>query len=314
MKISRLQYYKIPIIIKTADTISPPMKLIKAIRKEDDFLADLDFQLQDQENFYMWWLGQSGFLLQWRGQRVLMDPYLSDSLTIKYAGTSKPHIRMCEKVVDPAKLTGITLVTSSHNHTDHLDGETLIPLLAINPEIQMVIPEANRVFVTDRIKKNLYYPIGLSEGRSVTIGHFTLHGIPAAHNEIERDEYGNDRFMGYVISFGKWSIYHSGDTLLYEGMADSIKPYNVDLAIIPINGNDPSRGVAGNLSASEAVQLAGDIGAKWLIPCHYDMFTFNTVDVNEFARIAGNRAQPHCILDIGGKICSRELEPVLFQE
>ena len=301
-------------MINTTEIISPPKPLVKAIRKNDDFLADLDFQLKDQENFYIWWLGQSGFLLQWRGQRVLLDPYLSDSLTRKYADTNKPHIRMCEKVVDPAKLTGINLVTSSHNHTDHLDAETLIPLLAANPEIQMVIPEANRVFVTDRIKKNLYYPVGLSEGKSVTIGHFTLHGIPAAHNEIEKDEFGNDRFMGYIISFGKWSLYHSGDTLLYDGMAERIKPYNVDLAMLPINGNDPSRGVAGNLNTAEAVQLAGDIGAKWLIPCHYDMFTFNTVDVNEFAKIAGNRAQPHCILDIGGKICSRELEPVLFQE
>ncbi|MGL6267374.1 MAG: MBL fold metallo-hydrolase [Chitinophagaceae bacterium] len=288
------------------------MELIKAIRKDADFLADIDQHLNDQENFYLWWLGQSGYLIQWRGQRILIDPYLSDSLTHKYAGTKKPHIRMSEKVIDPKKLTGISLVTSSHNHTDHLDASTLIPLLESNPEMQMVIPEANRVFVTGRIKKNLYFPIGLSDGKSVTIGHFTLHGISAAHNEIEKDENGNDRYMGYVISFGKWSIYHSGDTLFYEGLAEKIWPFKPVLALLPINGNEPAREVAGNLNIEESIELAKAIGAKWLIPCHYDMFTFNTADVNEFALIASEKTQAFCILDIGGKICSHELEPILF--
>jgi L-ascorbate metabolism protein UlaG (beta-lactamase superfamily) len=288
------------------------MELIKAIRKDADFLADLDNQLNDQENFYLWWLGQSGYLIQWRGQRLLIDPYLSDSLTQKYADTKKPHIRMCEKVIDPGKLTGISLVTSSHNHTDHLDAATLIPLIGANPEMQMVIPEANRVFVTERIRKNLYFPTGLSDGKSVTIGHFTLYGVSAAHNEIEKDENDNDRFMGYIISFGKWSIYHSGDTLLYDGLIDKILPFQPTLALLPINGNDPSREVAGNLNINESVELAKAIGAKWLIPCHYDMFTFNTADINAFAAIASEKAQPYCILDIGGKVCSQELEPVLL--
>jgi len=32
----------------------------------------------------------------------------------------------------------------------------------------------------------------------------------------------------------------------------------------------------------EAAQLSEDIGAEWLVPMHYDMFTFDTVDVNRF--------------------------------
>ena len=55
-------------------------------------------------------------------------PYLSDSLTAKYAGTDKPHVRMTERAIDPARLDFIDVVTSSHNHTDHLDHETLWPL------------------------------------------------------------------------------------------------------------------------------------------------------------------------------------------
>ena len=45
--------------------------------------------------------------------------------------------------------------------------------------------------------------------------------------------------MGYVIEFGKWKIYHSGDTLWFDEMVDILKPFNADIALLPINGNDP---------------------------------------------------------------------------
>ena len=104
------------------------------------------------DHFDIWWLGQSGFLIQWNRIVILFDPYLSDSLTKKYADTNKPHVRMSELVINPLLLDNIDIVTSSHNHTDHLDAETLIPLLQVNPEITFIIPEANREFVIDRMK------------------------------------------------------------------------------------------------------------------------------------------------------------------
>src|SRR6185295_831795 len=126
------------------------MSLIPAILKDEALLSDADNYLSDKNHFHLWWLGQSGYLLQWNGKRVLIDPYLSDSLTKKYAATSKPHVRMSERVIDPALMSDISIVTSSHNHTDHLDAGTLVPLIKNNPGIRFVIPEANRLFVTDR--------------------------------------------------------------------------------------------------------------------------------------------------------------------
>ncbi|MGZ9225209.1 MAG: hypothetical protein ACXW4M_06595 [Anaerolineales bacterium] len=49
----------------------------------------------------------------------MIDPYLSDSLTKKYAGTNKPHVRMTERVIAPEWLDFVEVVTSSHIHTDH---------------------------------------------------------------------------------------------------------------------------------------------------------------------------------------------------
>ena len=77
------------------------MTLIPAIKKNEELLAEMDSFMTDSGHLYLWWLGQSGFLLQWKRQRVLIDPYLSDSLTKKYAVTDKPHTRMSELVIRP---------------------------------------------------------------------------------------------------------------------------------------------------------------------------------------------------------------------
>ena len=273
--------------------------LIKAFKKDEELVAEMDSFLNDESHFHLWWLGQSGFLLQWKGKRVLIDPYLSDSLTKKYLTTDKPHTRMSELVVKPELLKNISVVTSSHTHTDHLDAETLIPVIKNNPGIKFIIPEANRNFVVDRVKCEKGFPIGLNDARSVTVDAFSFHGIPAKHNEVERDEKGNCKFMGYVIEFEGYKIYHSGDTLWFDGMVDLLKPFAVDVALLPINGNKPERKVAGNLDCKEAAALGKAINAKYVIPCHYDMFTFNTADVSDFVKEAEKIGQPYKVLKGG---------------
>ena len=273
--------------------------MIKAFKKDEALISEMDEKLSDKNSFYLWWLGQSGYLLQWNKKRVLMDPYLSDSLTKKYAATDKPHTRMSEIVVKPGLMKNISIITSSHNHTDHLDAETLISILKNNPNAKFLIPEANRDFVAERLNYDKNFFIGLNDKQSVTIDGFTFHGIPARHNEIERDEGGRCKFMGYVIEFGPYRIYHSGDTLWFDEMIDLIKPFNVDVALLPVNGNKPERRVAGNLDCREAAELGKAIGARCVIPCHYDMFTFNTADVREFAREAERLHQSYKILQGG---------------
>ncbi len=275
------------------------MTLIPAFQKDEDLLQDIKKYVQLTAGFRIWWLGQSGFLIQWQGKHLLFDPYLSDSLTLKYAATDKPHTRMSERAIDPALLTMIDVVTSSHNHTDHLDAETLRPLFAVNPDIQFVISEANRAFVGERLKCAVDWPIGLNDGQSVEVASFKLYGVPAAHNALERDELGRCKYMGFVAEFGGYRVYHSGDTLWYDGMVEILKPFAVDVAFLPINGNKPERRVAGNLSAEEAARLGVEIGAKLVIPHHYDLFTFNTEDPQEFIKYAQHYKTPNRVLKIG---------------
>ena len=82
-------------------------------------------------------------------------------------------------------------------------------------------------------------------------------------------------------------------------MVALLKPFAIDVALLPINGNDPARRVAGNLDCKEATELAKAINAKCVIPCHYDMFAFNTADVKDFIKESKKINQLYFILEGG---------------
>jgi L-ascorbate metabolism protein UlaG (beta-lactamase superfamily) len=276
--------------------------VIEPVLKDAALLADIKAANREDEHFRLWWLGQSGFLLQWHGKHLLLDPYLSDSLTKKYASTDKPHVRMTARAIDPAQLDFIDVITSSHNHTDHLDADTLGPLLRINKDAVLVVAAANRKFVADRLQMDAAKPVGIDIGEATTVGPFRFEAVPAKHDEL------GPEFVGYVVRFGPWTIYHSGDTLWYEGMADRLPTYQVDVALLPINGRAPERRVAGNLNAAESARLGKEIGARTVIPCHYEMFEFNTADPREFVEECKSIKQPYHVLRCGERWHSTSLQ------
>lgn len=275
--------------------------MIKPILQDDAFLSDVHCAPADRLN--LWWLGQSGFLIQWQGHHLLMDPYLSDTLSQKYASTDKPHVRMTERVIAPEKLGFIEVVSSSHNHTDHLDGGTLLPLLQVNPALTVIVPAANVRFAADRLR---VWPERLrsihTDSDPVMVGPFTFYAIPSAHESLETDENGDHKFVGYVIEVGGKSIYHSGDCCIYDGLKERLKQWQPDIAILPINGRDPARGVAGNFTSEEAARLGKDIGTGVVIPCHYEMFEFNTVSPQTFVAAADIIGCPYQLLKAGKRL------------
>ena len=175
---------------------------------------------------------------------------------------------------------------------------------------KLLIPSANKSFVLERLGQDRDEKItGLCSGDSVSLGGFECHGIPAAHEARELDEQGRDMYLGYVFKFGSWSIYHSGDTVLFEGLEDALSGFRPDLALLPINGRSPGRGVAGNLWGREAAGLARNIGARLAIPCHYDMFSFNTATPDEFVHTCHKIDQAYRVLRCAERWSSFELEP-----
>ncbi len=273
-----------------------------AFRKDEALLAEMAEVSAEDPRLHVWWLGQSGYLIQHAGARLLVDAYLSDSLTQKYAATDKPHVRITERCISPERLTNIPLVLSSHQHTDHFDEATLGPLAEMNPNLQVMVPAG----VLSQAQARLPLPSlcwkALDEGETQDAHGWRITGVAAAHNQIERDAEGRCKFLGFIIQRGGFAIYHSGDTLLHEGLVPALSPFACHLALVPINGNRPERRVAGNLNPHEAAQLARDIGASLAVPHHYDMFEFNTADPADFATACAKLHQPYRILRVGERL------------
>jgi len=276
-----------------------PAQLSKPVLQDAAFLADVKAGSRNDGHFRLWWLGQSGFLLAWKDSFILLDPYLSDSLTKKYAGTNQPHVRITERVVDPSALDFIDFTMSSHSHTDHQDPETLCALLYANPGMSLLVPAATVALCAERVGVPMSRLSPIDEGLTLEMGAFAITGVASAHEKLEYDDKGNCRFLGYLLRFGGWTIYHAGDTVDYPGLAEKLRKFSVDVALLPINGR--GRGVPGNLNGTEAAQLAWRMGARLAIPCHYDMFEFNTADPSEFCLAAAACGQPCVILPVGGR-------------
>jgi L-ascorbate metabolism protein UlaG (beta-lactamase superfamily) len=126
--------------------------------------------------------------------------------------------------------------------------------------------------------------------------------VAAAHEEIERDARGHCLCLGYVVARDGFTVFHAGDTLLHDGLAAGVRPHAPDVALLPINGRDPARGVAGNLDGPEAARLARDVGAGLAIPCHYDLFAFNTAAPDAFRAEAERIGQPYRVLELGARV------------
>jgi L-ascorbate metabolism protein UlaG (beta-lactamase superfamily) len=126
--------------------------------------------------------------------------------------------------------------------------------------------------------------LGLEAGEilSDAASGFAVRAVPAAHEALDTDSEGRHLYLGYVIEAEGLRLYHSGDSLAYDGLAGWLGSGRFDVLFLPINGRDPARGVPGNMSAAEAVALASAVRPRFVVPHHYDMFTFNTVPVAEF--------------------------------
>jgi len=102
--------------------------------------------------------------------------------------------------------------------------------------------------------------------------------IPSAHHEFNVNASGEAAFAGFVLDLDGVRLYHAGDGILYEGQVERLRPMNIDIAMLPVNGRDLVReraGIIGNTDAREAFWLADAIGSPVVIPMHNDLFTMN---------------------------------------
>lgn len=255
--------------------------MIQPVRSGTALLDEIAATWPRPGSVAVWWLGQSGYLFKATSGVLVVDPYLSEHLTAKYAKTGRPHVRMTEAPCRGGDLRDVDIILASHKHSDHLDPGTAPAILEASPRARLVVPRAI-VGHAQGMGIGREWIEGMDAGESLEIAGFRVRAVPSAHEGLDTDEDGHHLYLGFVVEVGGLRLYHSGDGLAYDGLAEALGPGPFDVMFLPINGRDPSRGVPGNMSAGETVDLACRVGPRFVVPHHYDMFTFNTAPVGEF--------------------------------
>lgn len=236
------------------------------------------------------WLGQAGFYMGYKNNFLMIDPYLSDSLAQKYKGKEFSHLRMMPIPVQPSKIKELNFVFCTHGHSDHLDPGTLPLLVKGNPKRRFIVPRAEKIKAMGRgIPENQLTLVNV--GDSIRLNDdIKLDVIPSAHEGLDKNDNSEYYYLGYIITIGPLKIYHSGDCIPYPGLTEQLRSSDIDVALLPVNGRDKyrqERGIPGNFTFDEVVELCKKSHIPNLIVHHFGMFSFNTIDVESLNRMAG---------------------------
>jgi L-ascorbate metabolism protein UlaG (beta-lactamase superfamily) len=227
----------------------------------------------------IWGLGQAGFVLKGGETVAYLDPYLTNSVDEAGYAPRGSFPRLFPPPLEPSEAAHAQVVFCSHEHVDHTDPDTLLPLSRASPRAVIVCSSWSRdVLLAAGIEPERILVPRVGEPRSLP--GLTFTAVPAAHYAVEDEPGRGHRWLGFVLELNGVTLYHAGDTILHPALIEGLRGRRIDVACLPVNGRDywrEQRGIIGNLDPREAVELAATIGADVLIPMHNDMFALNHV-------------------------------------
>jgi L-ascorbate metabolism protein UlaG (beta-lactamase superfamily) len=261
------------------------------VPKRDDHASTLLTELRTATvppgRIGLWWLGQAGFIIKSAAGTVVIDAFLSDF---------GHHGRLFPPPLDPAELDFLDIVAGTHNHIDHIDPVGFPAMLTASPNAVGVVPAPviNQV-VAMGVDHARLLPARVNE--PIEFAGITIVPLPAAHADDPRTGYhfhlaeggGEYPYLGYYVETQGARLFHAGDTIPYDGLAEQLTAFHLDAIMLPINGVSwfrEERGVAGNMNIFEAAELAAVTRARYLIPMHFDLFDTNSEDIEHLVSFA----------------------------
>ncbi|WP_126664674.1 MBL fold metallo-hydrolase [Haloterrigena salifodinae] len=236
-----------------------------------------DIEDASPDSVGIWYLGCNGFVLKGReGTTIYIDPYLG-------LGTPPRTIRMIPVPFDPEDVTEADAVLATHEHSDHVHGESQAPILESTgsplyaPDDSLAVTREENW--TDEWELDDDQFVDVSEGDTIEIGEFTVH-VEAAHDPDSTQP------VSYVFEHEAGTIFHGGDTKPSDEFERLGEEYDIDLGILAFGTvgmipdketGEPKRTRWYN-DENQIVEAAEALELDRLLPSHWDMWKRLTSD------------------------------------
>lgn len=217
-------------------------------------------------------LGHAAFELRHDGKTVLVDPFLT--------GNPKAAVSADELQADAIFLT--------HGHADHI-GDTVAIAKRTGAPVVAIVELAGEIADegVETFDPNI--------GGTVDLGFASVRLTPAWHTSTTPKGTVNTP-AGMVIEMGGKTVYHLGDTALFSDLALPAQRQSIDVALMCIGGHY-------TMDRHDGVVAAGLVGAKQIVPCHYDTFPPIETDAQAFkAEVEQAGHAEVVVLDPGGTL------------
>lgn len=196
------------------------------------------------------WLGQAGLLFENEQTKIMLDPYLSNSVQ-KVEPKNYRRVAVDESFL---KLKPDIMIFT-HNHLDHYDPETVPHFIHQNSSVTVLCPTSVYNEVRSASGNNNF--VLFNSGTTWTQNGISFTAVKAEHS----DAYA----IGVIIDDGNKKYYVTGDTLYNEEIFKTL-PRDIYALFLPING------VGNNMNMQDALKFAKRVNAKRVVPIHIGMF------------------------------------------
>jgi L-ascorbate metabolism protein UlaG (beta-lactamase superfamily) len=216
-------------------------------------------------------LGHACFELTDGDTNVLIDPFLSGN----------------PKAAAQADELNPTHILLTHGHADHI-GDTVDIAKRTGAQVIAIVELANEIGESG--VENVADP---NIGGTVDFGAGWVRLTPAWHTAVSPNGTAHTP-AGLVIGLGGKVVYHLGDTALFSDLALPGRRDDIDVALMCIGGHY-------TMDRHDGVAAAELVGAKQVIPCHYDTFPPIETDAQAFkSEVESATSSEVVVLDPGG--------------
>ena len=219
-----------------------------------------------------------------KGKRIIIDPWLDG------------NPRCPEELKGISDLDAIIL---THGHSDHC-GSVLDLAEKCKVPVYAIFELAN-LLVEDGLEEGLVEPMGkggtveLRDGDGVKI-HLTTAIHSSSYTKKDGTTHYSGEPCGVVVELESGrTLYHAGDTALYNDMSLIQEKFSPEIAMLPIG----DRFTMGPLDAARAAQL---IKPKVAVPIHFDTFDLLTGTSADFEKFLLNSETQVVVLKPGENI------------